>query len=87
MREPRAPYADIGSMIGASVAGMQVAGLRFDAAAERIAIAGGAGPAAGIDLAEEMPELVVASAAYGANAAALRTQDETTGFLLDVLAR
>ena len=41
----------------------------------------------GTDLAEETVELVLAGATYGANAAALRAQDETTGFLLDVLAR
>jgi flagellar hook protein FlgE len=41
----------------------------------------------GTDLAVEMPELIVAGATYSANAVALRTQDETTGSLLDVLAR
>jgi hypothetical protein len=40
----------------------------------------------GTDLSEETAGLVVASAAFKANAAALRAQDETTGFLLDVLA-
>ena len=40
----------------------------------------------GTDLAEEMVELVLVGAAYGANAAALRTQDEMLGSLVDVLA-
>ena len=40
----------------------------------------------GTDLAEETVSLVVAGAAYGANAAALRTQLETTGTLVDLLA-
>ena len=70
-------------MLSTSVSGMQVAMDRFDMAAARIATAA----APGTDLAQAVPELVVASAAVGANAAALRTQDETTGFLLDVLAR
>ena len=70
-------------MLSTSVGGMQVAMDRFDAGAARIATAA----APGSDLAQDVPELVVASAAFGANAAALRTQDKTTGFLLDVLAR
>ena len=38
----------------------------------------------GTDLAEEMTELVLAGAAYGANAAAFKAQ--TTAFLVDILA-
>ena len=40
----------------------------------------------GTDLAEELPALVMAGATYGANAAAIRVQDETTRSLVDVLA-
>jgi flagellar hook protein FlgE len=40
----------------------------------------------GTSVAEEFTELTVASAAFAANAAALRTQDEALGHLLDVLA-
>ena len=85
-------------MIGASVSGMLVARTTLDVTANDIANVSTSGfrpssgqePPAGLsgtDLTEEMPELIVAGAAYGANAAALRAQDETTGFLLDVLAR
>jgi flagellar basal body rod protein FlgG len=40
----------------------------------------------GTDLAEEMTDLVVASVTFKANSSALRAQQVTTGFLLDVLA-
>ena len=40
----------------------------------------------GVQLADEMPELIVAGHAFAANASALRAYDRTTGFLLDVLA-
>lgn len=62
---------------------------RSGAVVTGISAAGQAPPQglSGTDLAEEIPEQIVAGAVYGANAAALRAQDETTRSLLDVLAR
>jgi flagellar basal-body rod protein FlgC len=40
----------------------------------------------GVQLADELPELIVAGHVSAANASALRAHDETLGHLLDVLA-
>lgn len=71
-------------MIATSVTGMAAAQLRLDVAAHRVANVNT--PDSGVQPAEEMPELVVAGAAYGANAAALRAQDATLASVLDILA-
>jgi hypothetical protein len=67
--------------INSAVWGMNDAGRRFDTAAENVAAGTG-------DLATELVEgTIIAPAAYTANAAMFRTADETSGYLLDVLAR
>lgn len=60
-------------------AGLAAATLRFDASARRVA---GGEP----DLAKEIVEQTMAKAAVEANARVIRTADEMTGELLDILA-
>jgi len=66
--------------IAAAAAGMNDALARFDASARRTAARPTADPAG------EAVERVRAEIAFRANAAALRTADEMTGTLLDMLA-
>ena len=71
----------INPAINSAVWGMNAADRRFDAAAENVAAGTG-------DLATDLVEgTIVAPAAYAANAAMFRTADETSGYLLDVIAR
>ncbi len=63
-----------------AAAGMTTAQNRFDTSARRTA-------AAPLDnLAEEIVERIQAKTAFSANAAVLRTADDMTGTLLDMLA-
>lgn len=71
--------------IAASAAGIANAINRFDASAQRTARWGS--PAGGdVDLAQEAVEMIGAKAALKANVQVMRTADEMTGVLLDILA-
>jgi flagellar hook protein FlgE len=71
----------------ASIAGLQANAALFDRAANNVANVS-TPPADGeqpVELAEEMPAMIVAGHGYTANARALRAQDETSQSLIDVL--
>ena len=64
--------------------GMLAASRRFDASASRVARMGVEGEA--VDLPTEIVEQITAKTAFAANAAVIRSAQDMTGKLLDVLA-
>ncbi|MDB5468574.1 MAG: protein of unknown function domain protein [Caulobacter sp.] len=69
--------------IGSATAGLMAATQRLDASARRTA---SWGLDSNVDLAKEVVEQVQAKTAFKANVAVIRTADEMTGVLLDMLA-
>ena len=70
--------------IAAALSGMLAASRRFDASASRTARMGVEGEA--VDLPAEIVDQITAKTAFAANAAVIRSAQEMTGKLLDVLA-
>ena len=69
---------------GTSINGLMANRAKFDAAAENVANVNTPREQP-VELADEFPAMTIAEIGYTASARALRTQDDTSGDLIDVL--